>query len=135
LLWAASEPYENKFYACRSGKVDPQGKKSLILLHRIITNAPAALHVDHINGDGLDNRDENLRLVTMSQNMRNRGKNSKSSSGFKGVCWDWNAQNWRASVGINGKVINLGGYSTREEAFAKACEAREKYHGEYARHS
>lgn len=134
LFWTARDQYEGKFYAARSA-INPQtGKRGAVYLHRVIADAPAGMHVDHINGNPLDNRDENLRLVTMSQNMRNRKMTSKNTTGYKGVCLDWYTKKWKASVGHDGKVINLGSYDSPEEAYAKACEGRIKYHGEFATH-
>lgn len=56
-----------------------------MLMHRLIMNAEKGQYVDHINGDTLDNRKENLRLCTNSQNLGNRGKQSNNNSGYKGV--------------------------------------------------
>lgn len=68
-------------------------------LHRAILGLPAGRNpvVDHINGDKLDNRRANLRVVHQSDNALNRsGPNSNSTSGFRGV--SWNKTNWRAEV-------------------------------------
>src|ERR1700761_3134479 len=73
-------------YAMRNSKpVD--GKRHHILMHRVINKTPDDYYTDHINGNGLDNRKENLRSVTRGENQQNRKKNSKSSSKYKGVSW------------------------------------------------
>ena len=94
------------------------------------------LLVDHINGDKLDNRKENLRLVTMSQSNANRGKiNFKRKvdkrSKFIGVSWDRNA--YRAIICKDGKKEYLGRFDIEEDA-AKAYNKRAlELFGEYAR--
>src|SRR5690606_1175342 len=70
----------NTWYAVRNGP----GRK-MIFLHRFISDAPEGLIVDHVNGDGLDNRRENLRLCTHAENARNRQTNRNNTSGYKGV--------------------------------------------------
>jgi hypothetical protein len=70
--------------------------------------------VDHINGQGLDNRRENLRIITYRQNSQNR--HSESTSKFPGVYRRNNR--WAATMTIEGKVTYLGTYTTEEEAFA-----------------
>ena len=57
-------------------------------IHRLVMNTPKGMHIDHINGNGLDNRKENLRLCTPSQNAMNKRLRYDSSSGFKGVQYD-----------------------------------------------
>ena len=90
--------------------------------------------IDHINGDRLDNRIENLRAVTANQNQHNRKLNSNSTSGFKGVSWCKTQNNWRASIKLEGKAIELGRFNTPEEADAVVRKAREELHGTFANH-
>lgn len=61
------------------------GKRIGILMHRLLLNPPAELQVDHINGDGLDNRRENLRICTASQNCANKRSPALGRSGYRGV--------------------------------------------------
>jgi hypothetical protein len=90
-------------------------------------------YVDHINGDGLDNRRANLREVTNAQNHFNRAKSRIGSSQYKGVCWHRARRRWRADIMRDGRSRTLG-YFDDEEAAARAYDAaaRELF-GEYAR--
>lgn len=91
-----------------------------LYLHRVIMgrmgNVPQGYTVDHINRDKLDNRRENLRVATASQNHINSGLRSDNTSGFKGVYWRKDSGKWRAKIRIGGKYINMGSYETVEEA-------------------
>lgn len=85
--------------------------------------------VDHINRNGLDNRRENLRLVTPSENQHNKGKYKNNTSGYKGVFKS--GKRWGARIKINRKYIYLGYFDTPELAYETYCEATKKYHGEF----
>lgn len=104
-------------------------------LHRLVTNCPSDMVVDHINGDGLDNRRANLRVCTQAENVRNRRIHSNNRSGFKGVYFDPSStiRSWRAKISINGKRIRLGRYASAEEAHKAYKAAAKQYHGEFAR--
>ena len=90
--------------------------------------------VDHINGNGLDNRRSNLRVCTRSENGMNRGKNKNNKSGYKGVAWHEKAKLWRATLGLKGKIIHLGDFADKSEAYRAYVEACKKYHKEFARY-
>lgn len=113
-------------------------RRHAIKLHRIILSRKLGRElvkgeeVDHINGNGLDNRRENLRLATRSQNSANRGKSRSNTSGHKGVHWHTKNQCWIAQIAINGIKKYLGSFNTREDAYQVYCEASDKYHQEYA---
>lgn len=100
-------------------------------MHRLILNPPKEADVDHINHDRLDNRRSNLRLTTTSQNTANsHRKASNQSSKYKGVSKKGNR--WRAKIGKDEKVHNLGSYQT-EELAARAYDSASLYlNGEYA---
>jgi hypothetical protein len=89
--------------------------------------------VDHINGDGLDNRRENLRLATHAQNMHNSQKPINNSSGYKGVDWSKGDGKWRARIAVNGKRKGLGLYNTPEAAHEAYQRAAKELHGEFFR--
>jgi hypothetical protein len=107
--------------------------KRHIMLHRFIMVCPQGLHVDHIDGDGLNNRRSNLRIVTNAQNSCNQKINKNNQSGFKGVHWAGDRKKWRACIRVNGRLNNIGCYSTPEDAYAAYCKASAELHGEYGR--
>ncbi len=109
------------------------GIKRLIRMHRIIIDAPHGFEADHISGDGLDNRRANLRVATKSQNIRNQGKQSTNTSGFKGVSFSRATGKWQASIGVDAKQRYLGVYNTPEEAHAAYARASAELHGEFGR--
>ncbi len=91
--------------------------------------------IDHINGNSLDNRIENLRQVTVSQNGLNRSKQANNTSGYKNVSWFKPKQKWRVRINLMQKEIHIGYFDDIELADLVATEARSKYHKGYARHN
>lgn len=87
--------------------------------------------LDHRNLDGTDNRWDNLRPATLSQNRANVGLTARNTSGFKGIVRS--GRKWRARLRVEGEEQNLGSYETPEEAHAVWVEAFTKTHGEFAR--
>lgn len=85
------------------------------------------------NLDKLDDRFDNLRPATNSQNMANKPLKATNTSGYKGVSFAADRGKWRAKITLNGKQINLGQFDTAEAAYAAYCAAAEKIHGEFAR--
>ena len=85
-----------------------------------------SIEVDHINGVASDNRISNLRLATHKQNQENRGVHKKNTSGFRGVSFDSGRSCWVAKICHNKKQINLGRFSTAEDANDAAVLARKK---------
>jgi hypothetical protein len=123
----------SKFYAVRFVKTGP-GKTKTLRLHREIMNAPDGLLVDHRNGNGLDNRRDNLRLATHGENASNRRKTkSKTTSRFIGVCFDKKRGQWPGQITYRGKKIWLGRFKSEVEAAKAYDAAAKKYHGEFAR--
>lgn len=114
------------------------GKAVLIRLHRVVLerklgySIPDGMQVDHIDGNGLNNTRDNLRLATNAQNMWNQRKRVNNKSGYKGVQWYKSRQNWRAVIRVNGKRIHLGYFDTPEEAHQAYCDAAKELHGEFA---
>lgn len=104
-------------------------------LHRLITGCEDGMVVDHINGNGLDNRRCNLRVCSHSENMQNRKMHRNNQSGYKGIYFDpdLNGRPWRAQIRAYGRKYNLGRFDTAEEAYAAYLRAAEKLHGEFAR--
>lgn len=111
---------------------DPEHRHCI--MHRLIMNAPAEMEVDHIKGRSTtnDNRKENLRLVTHSQNNINKGLRSHNTSGTTGVCWDKKDKRWLARISVDKKNITLGYFINKDDAINARKEAEIKYHKEYA---
>ena len=84
-------------------------------LHRLIMDAKKGEQVDHINGDGTDNRRENLRVCDQSQNMANQ-RRPAGVSGFRGVRRMWRGPNFVAMITVNGKTISINAIPTIEQA-------------------
>jgi len=119
--------------ACsKTGKIKRGRRRTTLKLHRLIMKPSKGMMVDHINGDGLDNRRENLRVCTHAENQRNARRRNDNKSGSKGVSWNKNAKKWRSQIRHEGKVRHIGLFESREEA-ARAWDAKAKeYHGKYA---
>jgi hypothetical protein len=111
----------------------PRPERKNIYLHRFITNCPPDLCVDHINGNTLDNRQENLRVCTITQNSKNQRKKKNNTSGYKGVVWDRKKAKWLSNITVNYKYIFLGYYDTPEKAYEAYVTASKKYHGDFGR--
>jgi hypothetical protein len=105
---------------------------AILLMHRVImgVNGPE-LHIDHINGNGLDNRKSNLRVVSRSQNMWNSRKPCTNSSGYKGVCMDKEKGKWVSHIKKHNKQMHLGYFNTPEEAYEAYCKAAKELHGDF----
>ncbi len=121
---------ENYYYGIR--KVS-KGKH--IKIHREIMGVlDRKLYVDHINGDTLDNRKENLRVCTPEQNQFNRKKQKGNyTSIYKGVIWNKINLNWNARISCKGKRIHLGVFDNEKGAAKAYNEAAIKYFGEFAK--
>ena len=89
------------------------------------------IQVDHIDGNRINNKIENLREATSSQNNQNR--KATSSSGIKGVVWHKQSKKWVASICVNRKSVHLGSFLSIEEAALVANKARQSAHGEFYR--
>jgi hypothetical protein len=114
------------------GRVYAVGKdRPLISLHRFLLDNPVS-YVDHINNNSLDNRRENLRLATPSQNAMNKKMRSDNRTGFPGVRFVWRQNRYHARIGVGGKRISLGYFKTAEEAHDAYKSASLKYHGEFS---
>lgn len=132
--WALKDSDPTKEYVhARIAQID--GKHKTLTLHRFILGVTdPTIQVDHINGDGLDNRRVNLRLCDGASNSRNRKKDSRLTltSRYKGVHRRENGK-WRAAIRVNRKLINLGTFSEELDAVRAYNAAAVIYFGEFAR--
>lgn len=88
--------------------------------------------IDHINGNKTDNRIENLRLATTSQNAMNSKMFSNNTSGVKGVNWIASRNRWRVQIKRDGITYFGGRFKTIEEAEVAARNLRDRLHGEFS---
>jgi hypothetical protein len=89
--------------------------------------------LDHINNDPSDNRIENLRECTHTQNMWN-AKGRAGQTGIKGVVWEKSKERYRVRMRVSGQRLSFGYFKTLDEARSAVQAARIKHHGEFARH-
>jgi len=122
----------SKGYAIRG--VIQEGKKWTTLpMHVAIMGKIEGLEIDHVSGNRLDNRRENLRRVTRSQNNQNQAPCRPGTSQYKGVYWFKRVKLWRAQIKIDKKGISLGYYNSETEAATAYNNAAIKHFGQYAR--
>ena len=124
--WKASKSNSWTLYASSDGKKETGRVK----MHRLVMQAQGKLQVDHINGNGLDNRRDNLRFVTQTENQQNRPRANKnnSSSGTKNVYFHKASGRWVVLIVVEGKRWSGGYFVTQAEAEAKATQMREELH-------
>ena len=122
--------YHNMGYAVR--KIRIGRKAASLLLHVAIMGKIDGLEIDHVNGDKLDNRRENLRHVTHQQNIQNQRPIRGGMSRYKGVHWHKANKNWISSIRTDGKVYHLGCYDSEQEAALAYNKSAIKLFGECA---
>ena len=131
--WFASNK-NGKFYVVRNITVS-KNKQNSIFMHRFIMKPEKGFVIDHLDGNGLNNQKNNLRICTFGQNGMNRGSQSNNKCGFKGVHFFKNTtnKNWIAKICYNRKIIHLGTFIDPIEAARAYNDAALKYHGEFAK--
>jgi len=106
------------WYKGHFGYLQTKNNGKIKRFHRMISDCPKDLVVDHINRDVYDNRKNNLRNITQQQNTRNR---VQTTGKYKGVSWSKNANKWRSTITVSGKSKHLGYFKEDIEA-AKAYD-------------
>jgi len=119
------------FYATR-GSRDGYGKRRAIHMHREVMGTETCECVDHINHNTLDNRRDNLRVCSNSQNQANQRLSTKNTSGFKGVYWYKERGKWRVNLKVNNKRCHCGYFVTALEAAIAYDKAAREAFGEFA---
>jgi hypothetical protein len=124
------DPNRTTTYA-KTKQIPGRGKTAM---HRFILDAPAHKQVDHINGNGLDNRRSNLRLCTAAENRRNRANQRIPASGYRGVAKKVEGESVRyvPSICVNGKKRSLGSFSCPVEAARVRDDAARRIYGAFA---
>ena len=125
--WNA-HPDRRTFYAQKT--LHLPGRDTSVRLHSLLTGWPL---VDHINGDGLDNRRANLRRATHAQNQANQRRSLANRSGFKGVSFYQRHGQWQSVIQIGGRKRHLGYFPTPRDAARAYDAAAIEAWGEYAR--
>ena len=130
-LWSRSS---HCYYV--SAAVPHNGKITTLSMHRFIMGIPFhdPRQVDHINGNTLDNRRQNLRICTPAENTRNAKRRSDNASGYKGVYKHKDGVGWIAQITFEKVQRYLGYYRSKEEANSVVRKARQELHGEFARY-
>ena len=113
---------------------DSNGKETSLSLHQIILSTKDGYIVDHIHGKESrnNNRKENLRIVTKSQNAMNQAIRNNNTSGVTGVRWHKTAHKWAVEIQKDNKRHYLGLFDNFKDAVQIRKEAEKKYFGEYA---
>jgi hypothetical protein len=130
LNWSADVD-RSVVYAKRTDCSGP--RRRTVMMHRVLMGDPSGVEIDHVDGDGLNNRRSNLRWATDQQNAHNRRISSLNTSGFKGVYWDKARGAWRATITLNCVRRHLGYFDTPEAAHAAYVKASASLHGEFGR--
>lgn len=108
-----------------NGYVATRNSKKHFYLHQLILGKKDGFEIDHKNNNPLDNREQNLRHATRSQNKMNQ-KN------VKGYTWDKENNKWIAQIHFNKKYYNLGRFKNKQDAILARLQAEQKYFGEFA---
>lgn len=122
----------NTFYAVRA---EPwkDGKREKTKMHRLILGAVDNEKVDHIDGNGLNNQKENIRICTTSQNAFNTKSKTNSTSKYKGVSYSKQLNKWKVTITIKDKSVHLGYFDSEEVAALTYDKKAKAVHGEFVR--
>ena len=123
----AGNNHTNKGKQYRYVMIDGKSYSSHRIIWLMVYGCFPKNDIDHINGNGLDNRIENLRDATTSENCRNRKIPSNNKSGIIGVSWEENVSKWRARIRHDGKLLCLGLFENLQDAEKARKNAEIKY--------
>jgi len=129
--WRAT-PHDRTFYAVTT---TPRrlGHRNIYMHRLLMESSSGDRSIDHINGDGLDNRRCNLRPASPCQQLANQRRLHRDNvSGFKGVSIEKRTGKWRARIMVEGRDISLGQFDSIEAAAAAYDIAARKLSGEFA---
>lgn len=101
------------------------------IIWKLVYGADPFEQIDHIDGNKFNNKINNLREATNSENQHNEGLRKTNTSGFKGVSFDKWFGLWVAHIGLNNKQIKLGRFKNKEDAIEAVISARVSYHKEF----
>jgi len=122
-----------KWSKLKTGYVRGKIKGKGVTLHRLVTNAPDNIFIDHKNLNKLDCRKDNLRFCNIFENNRHVGLSKNNTSGYKGVFWHKAMHKWCSKIGANNKEYTLGYFNNVIEAAKAYNKAAKRYHGEFAK--
>jgi hypothetical protein len=108
------------------------------LIHRIVYlmfHGYLPKFIDHVDNDRVNNKLENLRPASPSQNLWNASLRPTNTSGCKGVSWHKKTKKWQVKLSVDRVLKHFGYFDDLELADLVAIEARTKYHGQFARHA
>lgn len=114
-------------------RADGTRYRTTISMHQMIMVVQHGLEVDHIDKNKLNNRRENLRTCTRSQNLCNGKLQKNNTSGHKGVRWHKASKKWIVTVKKNGVVHYFGVYADLKEAVEVRTREAKRLHGEFYR--
>lgn len=129
--WSARPDWDNCYVNRLSGKNKHQELHRIILSRMLDRDLLRSEHVDHIDGNGLNNRRSNLRLATPAQNQHNARRRADNTSGFKGVKKLKNKERWVSAIQNNGKRYYLGCFPAPELAYEAYCAKAKELFGEF----
>lgn len=99
-------------------------------IHRLVAQTPIGMHTDHINGNGLDNRKCNLRVVERVINNQNRRLSQNNKSKVNGVFWNKLAKKWNVEISVDNKGKYIGVFDTFNDA-VKVRKLVENFYWDY----
>jgi hypothetical protein len=132
--WSAGKTGTVGLWYAKTKTCDANGNRKTVTMHRMILAAKPGQLTDHRNGNGLDNRRENIRLTDYSGNNRNRRRDEHKE--FKGTYRNkWgSARLWEARIRITKeKRLIIRGFKTEIEAARAYDQLAKEHHGEFAR--